>query len=105
MIRQLSYFIVLLSMLLSFNASACDDKSCEVAYLAQAQQYIANDIRRAEAFRVERRAHALNRERRDYALYVHRHLLRIAKKFVEDPLKYKNLITLGSKSYNKRLTS
>ncbi|MEE9326797.1 MAG: hypothetical protein V3U71_05825 [Cocleimonas sp.] len=99
MTRQFSYIIVLLSMLFSFNASACDDKSCEKAYLAQIEQYVANDIRRAEAFRIERRAHALNRERRDYAFYVHRHLIRIAKKFVEDPLKYKNLITLGSKDY------
>lgn len=98
--------IIIVSFLLmfSFNASACDDKACENAYLAETQQYVANHIRRADTFRAERVAHALNRERHDYALYVHRHLIRIAKKFVADPLKYKNLMTLGSDAYKYGFT-
>ena len=86
-------------LLFSLNASACDDKSCEKAYLAETLEHIANHVRRADSYRTERVAHALNRERHDYALYVHRHLIRIAQKFTEDPLKYKNLLSLGSDEY------
>ncbi|MCK5902648.1 MAG: hypothetical protein KAG28_05810 [Cocleimonas sp.] len=71
------------------NVSACDDKSCEAAYIASSQQYVSNHQRHAKAVRNEhkiyisnverqlaaalneRRAHALNRERRDFALYHH----------------------------------
>lgn len=76
MLRTISIsFTLVFSLLLSFNASACDDKACESAYLAASQQYVANHIRRAEAERAERHAHSKNRERRAYALYVHIHLM------------------------------
>jgi hypothetical protein len=57
----------------STNVSACDDKACETAYIAETKQYTNNHIRLAEAYRVERHAYSKNRERRAYALYVHIH--------------------------------
>ena len=68
-------FSLISSMLISFNASACDDKACESAYISATQEYVANGKRRAEAYRIEREAYSKNRERRDYALYVHMHLM------------------------------
>ncbi len=59
----------------SLNASACDDKACESAYLAETQQHVANHVRRAEASKAERHAYSKNRHRRAYALYVHIHLM------------------------------
>ncbi|HIH98202.1 MAG TPA: hypothetical protein HA346_04265 [Thermoplasmata archaeon] len=73
--RLISSFFLLFSVMFSFNASACDTKSCEAAYLAETQQYVANHIRRAEAYKAERHAHSLNRERRAYALFVHMHFM------------------------------
>jgi len=67
--------ILLFLVLLSFNASACDDQSCEGAYLNETKQHIANHARRAEAYRAERHAYSMNRQRRAYALYRHIHLM------------------------------
>lgn len=64
-------------VIMSSNAIACDDKSCEVAYLSSTQQYVANYERQAITERIEREAHAKNRERRDYAIV--KHLQRINK--------------------------
>lgn len=66
-------FTLLASTMFSMTAFACDDKSCEVAYIAETKQYTSNHIRQAEAYRSERWAHSKNRERRAYALYVHMH--------------------------------
>ena len=68
-------FSALLFFIASSNASACDDKACESAYLAETQQHVANHIRRAEASKAERHAYSMNRHRRAYALYVHIHLM------------------------------
>jgi hypothetical protein len=76
MLRKIIFSVGLIfSLLVSMNASACDDKSCEIAYLSAAKQYTANSMRQAEAYRAERVAHSKNRERRAYALYVHLHLM------------------------------
>ena len=75
MLRILSLsFTFVVTVFLSGNASACDDKACEMAYIAATKQYADNHIRQAKAYRVERRAYSKNRERRAYALYVHLHL-------------------------------
>ncbi len=66
---------LLASLTMSFNASACDDKSCEVAYLIETEQHVANQIRRAESSKLERHAYSKNRERRAYAMYVHYHMM------------------------------
>jgi len=58
-------------LLISSSAMTCDDKACEVAYLASTQQYVANFGRQALTERIEREAHAKNRERRDYAVVKH----------------------------------
>ena len=72
MLRTITIMFTLLSALLfSSNALACDDKSCESAYLVSTERYIANHIRRANAQRAERVAYSKVREKRDYALYVH----------------------------------
>ena len=63
--------ILLFSTLLSTSAFACDNKGCESAYLAETQQHIANQVRRANAYKVERHAHSMNRERRAYAEFIH----------------------------------
>ncbi len=68
-------FSALVLFTTSFNASACDDKACESAYLAETQQHVANHIRRAGASKAERHAYSMNRHRRAYALYVHIHLM------------------------------
>ncbi|HIP94177.1 MAG TPA: hypothetical protein EYH38_00835 [Leucothrix sp.] len=64
-------------LLISSSAMTCDDKACEVAYLASTQQYVANFGRQALTERIEREAHAKNRERRDYAVV--KHLQRVNK--------------------------
>jgi len=76
MFRAISSSSVLIfSLVFPFNGFACDDKSCEVAYLAETKQHISNHVRRAETERVERHAHSKNRERRAYALYQHFHMM------------------------------
>jgi len=76
MLRKIILSLSLLtSLFISFGASACDDKPCEAAYISSTERYMANHIRRANTYRLERLAHSKNRERRDYALYVHLHLL------------------------------
>jgi len=72
---KFSSIALMLFLLLPFNATACDDKSCEGAYLSETKRYISNHVRRAETYKVERHAYALNRERRAYALYRHFHLM------------------------------
>lgn len=69
-------------IILSSNAIACDDKSCERAYLQSTHQYVENYGRQANAARTEREAYAMNRERRDYAVanHLHRVNFHIAKK-------------------------
>jgi len=67
--------ILAFSLLISNSAFACDNKGCESAYLAETQQHIANQIRRANTFKTERHAHSKNRERRAYASYVHNNLM------------------------------
>ncbi len=69
--------ILMFSMLISSSVFACDDKGCESAYLAETKQHIANQIRRANAFKVERHAHSMNRERRAYAEFVHKYFVLI----------------------------
>lgn len=76
-------FTLLFSLLISTNASACDDKACETAYLSATERVVANHIRRANAYRVERLAHSKNRERRDYALYVHLHIMHSGRNHTE----------------------
>ncbi|MEH6456635.1 MAG: hypothetical protein V7749_09950 [Cocleimonas sp.] len=70
------------SMLISSSALACDDKSCETAYLAETKQHIANQIRRANTYKVERHAYSMNRERRAYAKFVHIHFMWVRAKFL-----------------------
>ena len=60
-----------LILAISSNAIACDNKSCEKAYLASTTQYIANHGRQAQTAKTEREAYASNRERRDYAVVYH----------------------------------
>ncbi len=67
--------ILMFSMLISTSVFACDDKSCETAYLAETKQHIANQIRRANTFKVERHAYSMNRERRAYAEFVHKYFV------------------------------
>jgi hypothetical protein len=60
-----------LLLAISSNAMACDNKSCEKAYLASTTQYIANHSRQAKTAKTEREAYASNRERRDFAVVYH----------------------------------
>ena len=70
--KKLSAVLVSIPLIiLSSNTLACDDKSCEKAYLQSTHQYIANHGRHANTARTEREAHAMNRERRDYAVVNH----------------------------------
>ncbi|WP_299876856.1 hypothetical protein [uncultured Cocleimonas sp.] len=69
----------------SFNVSACDDKACESAYLAESQRHVENQIRRAEATKAERHAYSQNRHRRAYALYVHIHFMLYGSDMDEKP--------------------
>lgn len=71
--------ILLFSLLISDSVSACDTKSCETAYLAETKQTIANQLRRANAYRLERHAYSLNRERRAYAAFVHNYFLTVKR--------------------------
>jgi len=76
MLRTTTISLTLIaSLFFSMNASACDTKSCETAYLAATKQYAENRIRKAKASEMERRAYSKNRERRAYALYVHLHFM------------------------------
>lgn len=86
----LAFLFVILT---SQPAFACDDKSCENAYLASTYQYIKNYGRRGNAIQTtrtwygsnyrrqqiaavrERRAHARNRANRIFALNNHIHRL------------------------------
>lgn len=70
------FSLSIMASVFSSNAMACDDKACEVAYLASTQQYIYNQQTHAEILRAERLAHAKNRERRAFALYMHIHQTR-----------------------------
>ncbi|GAA0417278.1 hypothetical protein GCM10009133_27200 [Cocleimonas flava] len=76
---------VLTLFIASFNASACDDKACESAYLAETKRYVENQIRRAEATKAERHAYSKNRQRRAYALYVHIHFMLFGSDLDEKP--------------------
>ena len=67
--------VLLFSMLLSTSVFACDNKGCESAYLAETQMHIANQVRRANAYKVERHAYSMNRERRAYAEFVHKYFV------------------------------
>ncbi len=67
---------VLLSLTYSMTASACDDKACESAYIAETKEHINNHVRQAETYKTERHEHSKNRERRAYALYVHQYFLK-----------------------------
>jgi len=76
--------ILTFTMLISTSVFACDDKSCETAYLAETQQHIANQVRRANTYKTERhaysknrerRAYSKNRERRAYATFVRKHFI------------------------------
>ena len=71
--------ILLFSILISNSVFACDTKSCETAYLAETKQTIANQLRRANTYRLERHAYSLNRERRAYASFVHNYFLAIKR--------------------------
>lgn len=51
------------------GALACDNKSCEKAYVAETQQYISNQVRIADAAQQERVAYAKVREAREIAAY------------------------------------
>ena len=67
--------ILMFSMLISSSVFACDNKGCESAYLAETQQHIANQIRRANTYKAERHAYSKNRERRAYAEFVHKYFV------------------------------
>ena len=67
--------ILMFSMLITTSVFACDDKSCEKAYLAETKQHIANQVRRADASRVERHAYSQNRERRAYGEFIHKYFV------------------------------
>ena len=69
--------ILMFSLLISNSVLACDNKGCESAYLAETQQHIGNQIRRAKALKSERHAHSMNRERRAYAEFVHKYFVLI----------------------------
>jgi len=73
--------ILIFSLLISNTVFACDNKSCEAAYLAETKQTIANHVRRANTYKVERHAHSMNRERRAYAEYVHKYFMAIKRSF------------------------
>ncbi len=64
------------SFFISATASACDDKPCEAAYIAETKEHIKNHVRQAETYKTERHQHSSNRERRAYALYVHHYFLK-----------------------------
>lgn len=64
------------SFFISATASACDDKPCEAAYIAETKEHIKNHVRQAETYKTERHMYSSNRERRDYALYVHRYFMK-----------------------------
>ncbi|MEE9336734.1 MAG: hypothetical protein V3U87_01525 [Methylococcaceae bacterium] len=66
----------LFSLFFMTSASACDDKSCETAYLSETKQHIKNHSRRGSGSMKERHAYAVNRERKAYALYVHYFLMK-----------------------------
>ncbi|MGV6809376.1 MAG: hypothetical protein ACWA5U_05825 [bacterium] len=51
------------------GALACDNKSCEKAYVAETQQYVDNQVRIADAAQQERIAYAKVREAREIAAY------------------------------------
>ena len=86
MLKKYALFLSALTLFIaSFNASACDDKACESAYLAETQQYVKNHIRRAEASKAERHAYSKNRQRRAYALYVHIHFMLFGSEQNEKP--------------------
>jgi len=53
------------------TAVACDDKSCESAYISAVQQYVTNHQIRANSARNERMAYAKVRENRDRDLIRH----------------------------------
>jgi hypothetical protein len=72
--RKLLTVSLVFSSFITFNASACDDKSCEKAYLLETVQHISNHVRHAETYKTERHAYSRNRERRAYALYNHIHV-------------------------------
>jgi len=85
MSRSLFAILTIISTILfSTKVSACDDKSCESAYLASTERYVANHIRRANTLRAERLAYSKNRERRDYALYVHLHFLHAGRNHLKE---------------------
>jgi len=71
--------ILLFSLLITNSVFACDNKVCESNYLAQTKQTIANQIRRANALKLERHAYSLNRERRAYAEYVHKYFVAVKR--------------------------
>jgi len=86
MFKKYALFLSALTLFIaSFNVSACDDKACESAYLAETQQYVENHIRRAEASKAERHAYSKNRQRRAYALYVHIHFMLFGSELAEKP--------------------
>jgi len=53
------------------SAVACDDKSCETAYISAVEQYVHNHQARANSARDERVAYAKVRENRDRSLNEH----------------------------------
>ncbi|MEE9444415.1 MAG: hypothetical protein V3V19_01980 [Cocleimonas sp.] len=66
----------LLNLLFMASANACDDRSCETAYLIETKQHISNHARRGLSSMQERHAYSENRERKAYALYVHYFLMK-----------------------------
>jgi hypothetical protein len=76
--KGLTLFVLLglSNLFFMVSASACDDKSCETAYLAEVDQHVKNYARRGYGSMHERHAHAKNRERKAYALYVHYFLMK-----------------------------
>lgn len=76
MYQSITIMLVLISSFtFSMNAAACDNKACEIAYLAETKQHIDNQIPHANAFKAERHAYSKIRERRAYAHYVHMHFM------------------------------
>jgi len=77
MLRTTAMSLALItSFFISATASACDDKPCEAAYIAETKEHVKNHVRQAEAYKAERHQHSSNRERKAYALYVRQYFMK-----------------------------
>lgn len=76
--KKITYLTLLSGLFLSVNtALACDDRSCEIAYLNSSEQYIDVESNQALAAQKERIAYAKIREQRQ--IKVNEQLVREAR--------------------------